>query len=111
MSARTKGRKRTGAERWNDAVRVAFERDDDPALTEDQAIPGPEAILAMSDEDLERTLLEAGVDLAALEAKADAACAKFRAHMANADAPPPSEEPAATTTPATSTPRPDPKRR
>ena len=95
MSAKTEGRKRTGAERWNDAVRVAYEQDDDPVLPGDEAVPGPEAILAMSDEELDRTLREAGVDLAALEAKADAAAEKYKAHLAKAEAAPPSEEPEA----------------
>ncbi len=95
MSAKTQGRRRTGAERWNDAVRIAYERDDNPSLPDDEAIPGPEAVLAMSDEDLERKLREAGVDLAALEAKADAASEKYKARLAKAEPPPPSEEPEA----------------
>ncbi len=95
MSDKTQGPKRTGAERWNDAVRIAYERDDDPAATDAEAIPGPEEILAMSDEQIERQLREAGIDLAALDAKADLACETYKERVAKVEPAPTSEEPAA----------------
>ncbi len=95
MSAKGQDRKRTGAERWNDAVRIAYDQEDDPAPPGEESIPGPEAVLAMGDEELDKKLREAGVDLAALDAKADAACEKYKAHAAKGEAAPPSEEPEA----------------
>ncbi len=77
------GQKRPRSEvaRWNHAVREAYARTD----------PDASAMAEGSDEDLERVLREAGVDLAAEDAKADAtyeaAIAKFGRDHANASAP------------------------
>jgi hypothetical protein len=60
--------KRTDAsdvERWNRAVREANTKTD--------AAPGAKGALEVSDEEIERQLLAAGVDLEAEDAKADAA--------------------------------------
>jgi hypothetical protein len=59
--------KRTGAsdvERWNRAVREAN--------TKTEVAPGAKEVLEASDEEIERQLLAAGVDLEAEDAKADA---------------------------------------
>jgi hypothetical protein len=93
MTAKTRGRKRTAVERWNDAVRIAHEHDDASDRTEEERVPGPEAVLALSEEELDRQLREAGVDLDALHAQADAACEVYKAHVAKVDPAPPSEAP------------------
>jgi hypothetical protein len=59
--------KRTGAsdvERWNRAVREAN--------TKTSVAPGAKEVLEASDEEIERQLLAAGIDLEAEDAKADA---------------------------------------
>ena len=75
-------RARSAVDRWNHAVREAY--------AQPKVDPDARAVLEASDEEIERQLREAGVDLAAEDAKADAtyeaAVAKFGRDHHNASA-------------------------
>ena len=63
-------RKRSAVERWNHAVHEAYL---------DDAAELMKVVLAMTDEEVDAELVKAGVDLKALDAKADAEYERFKA--------------------------------
>jgi hypothetical protein len=61
-------KKKTAIERWNDIVREAFMGDESD-------------ILSATDEQIEKELVDAGFDLAEIEAEANATYPAFVAHL------------------------------